>query len=312
MLGSWEAGGGCRLGYRTYEPIRATVSTWGIIPAAGEGSRIQPLGFSKALLPVGSRFDDEAEHPRALAEHLVERMIAGGARKICFVVSPDKSDICEYFGERIDDVEITYVVQPRPVGLCDALFRASGVVGEDENVLIGLPDTLWFPVEGFDLMPDNQLSLLLFPVRQPQLCDAVLTDSTNCVCEICVGQLQSSSFWTWGAVKMPGHILHCLHELWRQPGHQDENFGTLVNAYLAQGGTAVGVRAGIAYVDVDTVAGYRDAIRLVSGAALAPIPSPQPAQGGYTDGWRPLTAANYASTFPQQRIELEPLHRSER
>jgi glucose-1-phosphate thymidylyltransferase len=28
---------------------------WGIIPAAGRGSRIQPLAFSKELLPVGSK-----------------------------------------------------------------------------------------------------------------------------------------------------------------------------------------------------------------------------------------------------------------
>ncbi len=28
---------------------------WGIVPAAGAGSRIQPLAFSKELLPVGSR-----------------------------------------------------------------------------------------------------------------------------------------------------------------------------------------------------------------------------------------------------------------
>jgi glucose-1-phosphate thymidylyltransferase len=28
---------------------------WGIIPAAGEGKRIQPLAFSKELLPVGVR-----------------------------------------------------------------------------------------------------------------------------------------------------------------------------------------------------------------------------------------------------------------
>jgi len=32
---------------------------WGIIPAAGNGTRIQPLAFSKELLPVGSRFDGE-------------------------------------------------------------------------------------------------------------------------------------------------------------------------------------------------------------------------------------------------------------
>ena len=45
---------------------------WGIIPAAGRGSRIQPLAFSKELLPVGSRRDGDAERPLAISEHLVE------------------------------------------------------------------------------------------------------------------------------------------------------------------------------------------------------------------------------------------------
>ena len=35
------------------------VSVWGIVPAAGIGSRIQPLAFSKELLPVGSRVDGD-------------------------------------------------------------------------------------------------------------------------------------------------------------------------------------------------------------------------------------------------------------
>src|SRR3954451_19344311 len=69
----------------------------GIIPAAGVGSRIQPLAFSKELLPVGSWFDGETERPRAVSEYLVERMTIAGADKICFVVSPGKSDILEYY-----------------------------------------------------------------------------------------------------------------------------------------------------------------------------------------------------------------------
>src|SRR4051794_10017191 len=44
---------------------------WGIVPAAGKGSRIQPLAFSKELLPVGSHFEDGAERPRAVSEYLV-------------------------------------------------------------------------------------------------------------------------------------------------------------------------------------------------------------------------------------------------
>ncbi|MFN7134397.1 MAG: hypothetical protein ACK4N5_20120 [Myxococcales bacterium] len=59
---------------------------WGIIPAAGIGSRIQPLAFSKELLPVGGRRDGDTERPKAVSEYLIERMIAAGADKICIVI----------------------------------------------------------------------------------------------------------------------------------------------------------------------------------------------------------------------------------
>jgi len=53
----------------------------GIIPAAGAGLRIQPLGCSKELLPVGSREIGGVERPKAVSEYLVERMIAAGAAR---------------------------------------------------------------------------------------------------------------------------------------------------------------------------------------------------------------------------------------
>ena len=66
---------------------------------------------------------------------------------------------------------------------------------------------------------------------------------------------------------MPGSVFHALRELWCEPGRGDEYLGTLVNAWLARGGEAVGVRAGRAYVDVGTLHGYREAIRLLGGSA---------------------------------------------
>src|SRR5215212_238659 len=87
---------------------------FGVIPAAGAGSRIQPLAFSKELLPVGSRLEAGVERPRAVSEYLVERMIKAGARHICFVVSPGKSDILEYYGGQIGPADVCYTVQPRP------------------------------------------------------------------------------------------------------------------------------------------------------------------------------------------------------
>src|SRR3954449_5477315 len=108
---------------------------WGIVPAAGIGSRIQPLAFSKELLPVGSRFDGDAERPRAVSEYLVERLAIAGATRICFVISPGKSDILEYSGGSAYSAAICYAVQPQPSGLCDAIFRALPLIHPSETVV---------------------------------------------------------------------------------------------------------------------------------------------------------------------------------
>jgi glucose-1-phosphate thymidylyltransferase len=234
---------------------------WGIIPAAGVGSRIQPLAFSKELLPVGSRVEGGVERPRAVSEYLVERMIAGGADKLCFVIAPGKTDILEYYGSRVWGADIAYVVQPAPGGLCDALFRPLPLINENETVAIGLPDTVWAPEDGFRHLPDDALSFLLFPVQRPELFDAVVTDHHGAVKRIQVKERGAATHWVWGAIKMPGSIFHALHKLWLRPERRDEYFGTLVNAWLAEGGTAVGVPAGQQYVDVGTLHGYRAALQ---------------------------------------------------
>jgi len=245
---------------------------WGIIPAAGAGTRIQPLAFSKELLPVGSRIDQGVERPRAVSEHLVERMLRGGATKLCFVISREKSDILGYYGGRIGDATITYSVQPRPAGLCDAIFQALPLIGPEEDVLVGLPDTLWFPLDGYALLPDADLSFLLFPVERPEFFDAVVTDAAGNVEEIQVKQRDARSTWIWGGFKLRGATLHALHALWCEPGRGDEYFGTLVNAWLARGGHALGVRAGEAYVDVGTLNGYREALRVLANRASTSAP----------------------------------------
>jgi dTDP-glucose pyrophosphorylase len=237
---------------------------WGIVPAAGAGTRIQPLAFSKELLPVGSRLDGEAERPRAVSEYLVERMVLAGADRICFVIAPGKSDILEYYGSRPCPAHISFTVQPSPAGLCDAVFRALPLIPSTEFVIVGLPDTIWFPEDALRNLGRDDLSFLLFPVDHPERFDTVLTDAVGRVREIRVKQPDPGSSWIWGAFKLSGRTMRELFDLWCERDRQDEYMGTLVNAYLARGGKAVGVRAGEAYVDVGTLHGYREAIRVLN------------------------------------------------
>jgi hypothetical protein len=91
--------------------------------------------------------------------------------------------------------------------------------------------------------------------------------------QIQVKQADAASHWIWGAFKMPGAVFHELHALWRERAGEDEYFGTLVNAWLERGGEAVGIPAGESYVDVGTLHGYREALRLLSGEQRQAAPS---------------------------------------
>jgi dTDP-glucose pyrophosphorylase len=186
-------------------------------------------------------------------------MILAGAERICFVISPEKIDIMQYYARHAESRRFCYVVQDRPVGLCDAFFRGLPLARPDEEVLIGLPDTVWFPEHGFNLLPSGVLSFLLFPVEHPERFDAVATDGER-VTEIQVKVPRPRSHWVWGAFRMPTPTLFELFQLWSEPQRGDEYFGTLVNAYLERGGQALGIPAGERYYDIGTLDGYRAAV----------------------------------------------------
>ncbi|HEY6970609.1 MAG TPA: sugar phosphate nucleotidyltransferase [Candidatus Angelobacter sp.] len=234
----------------------------GIIPAAGAGQRIQPLGCSKELLPVGARVLDGIERPKAVSEYLVERMIAAGAEQICMVISADKTDIVKYYAERDYAAEIFYVVQQKPQGLCDALFRAEPFARQHDHVLIGLPDTIWFPENAYLPALETEecdCSLVLFPVPNPSAFDAVVCDEQGYVQEVQVKKKDARSQWIWGAVTAKGESFRRLKLLWESRHRADEYLGDLLNAFIAAGNVVRGKFSGEVYMDVGTLEGYRNA-----------------------------------------------------
>jgi dTDP-glucose pyrophosphorylase len=190
-------------------------------------------------------------------------MLLAGASRIAVVISPGKSDILEYYGATYGEARIAYVVQAKPAGLCDAIFQALPLIPDGERAIVGLPDTVWFPADGLNSLGDAPLEFLLFPVDRPELFDAVVTDAAGDVREVQVKRRDAASRWIWGAFCAHASALRELESLWRQRNREDVYFGTLVNAWLARGGRARAARAGRAYVDVGTLHGYREAIRLL-------------------------------------------------
>lgn len=236
---------------------------WGIVPSVGIGSSLPPLVFSRELLPPGRRRDGEDARPRPVSEHLVDRLVAAGATQVCFVIAPGKSDLVAHHGAEVGGVPAVYVVQPRPAGLCDALFRALPLIRPEDQIVVGLPDTLWFPEHALRFCKDDGLSFLCFPVAEPHRFEAVVAGDDGEVREIRVEQSDPGSRWVWGAFKLDGATLRALHDLWQERGSTDQKLGTLVNAWIARGGGARAVRAGEIYLDVSTEDGHRGALELL-------------------------------------------------
>jgi dTDP-glucose pyrophosphorylase len=246
---------------------------WGIVPAAGVGGTNQP---------ASSRRDARGERPHgaggargtveATGEHLIDRMAAAGVTRLCFVIAqgegddappPSERDLVARHGAVARGVPTFYAVQPRPLGVCDAIFRVLPLVRPEEQAVVALPDTLWFPARAMRALGDGGLSFLCFPVAEPERFEAVVASEDGEVREIRVRRADPGSRWIWGAFKLDGATLRALHELWVERGRTDASIGALVNAWIERGGAARAVRAGEIYVDVSTPSGRIEAEKLL-------------------------------------------------
>lgn len=114
------------------------VSMKGVIPAAGRGTRLEPvtLAIPKELLIVGDK---------AIIEYVIDAMKSVGITDITIVVGWRKHAILDYLGsgERLG-VKLTYVVQDNRTGLAKAVLTAEHVIG-DEPFLVILGDNFFYP-----------------------------------------------------------------------------------------------------------------------------------------------------------------------
>ena len=229
----------------------------GIIPAAGLGSRLQPLGCSKELLPLGVSGAGGA--PRAVIEYLLERMLLAGADRIGIVISGAKTDIVRYVARSDGPTCLFFVLQPQPLGLCDAVFRVMPWVRAEELVLMGLPDTVWFPRNAFCHVPQESLHLITFPVERPEQFDAVLCSRPGEVERVEVKCAGAAGRRVWGAITGPGAAWLRLHQLWLARESRDVYLGHLFNAWLQRGERLTADTQGEEYLDVGTLRGFQQA-----------------------------------------------------
>jgi glucose-1-phosphate thymidylyltransferase len=137
----------------------------GLVLAGGAGSRLRPLTHTSAkqLVPV-------ANVP--ILHYGLEQLRAAGIEDVAIVVTDPAGEIAADVGDgRRFGLRVTYVAQPEPRGLADAVLRAADVLAGDDFVMF-LGDNL---IEGgvADLVADFErhrpaAQLLLRSVEDPR------------------------------------------------------------------------------------------------------------------------------------------------
>ncbi|MEE9583196.1 MAG: bifunctional sugar-1-phosphate nucleotidylyltransferase/acetyltransferase [Dehalococcoidales bacterium] len=102
-----------------------------VILAAGEGSRMRPLTYTrpKVMLPIANK---------PIMEHLLIELARAGIGEFVFVVGYHDEQVRDYFGSGGKwGVKIDYRTQRKPLGTADAIKRVEGLVKGNFLVLNG-------------------------------------------------------------------------------------------------------------------------------------------------------------------------------
>jgi len=111
----------------------------GLIPAAGAGTRLQPLtkALPKEMLQVGNK---------PIIEHVIDQFTGAGISKVYIIVGQRKEAIMNYLGNGSNwNLKIAYLFQENKEGLAKAIYEANNFIHEPFAVVLG--DTLVYPKE---------------------------------------------------------------------------------------------------------------------------------------------------------------------
>jgi glucose-1-phosphate thymidylyltransferase len=224
------------------------VAIIGVVPAAGYATRLPPSSYSKEVYPIGGR---------PIMDYLVERMRLAGSSEIRVVTRPEKLDVVENAAR-----QGATVVEGHPDSLAESFFIGMKDVDDDDIVLLGFPDSIWEPSDGYsriiELLDDGcEVALGLFHTSEPQRCEVVTLREAGAdsglVARIELRPPAPTSNIIWGCAAAPASILRGL-EREREPGQYFNR--------LTLRGAVAGVWLSDTYIDIGTREGLREALAI--------------------------------------------------
>lgn len=176
----------------------------GLIPAAGQATRLAPLPGSKELYPIGLSGEGHAARPRVVSHFLLEAMRRAGIGRAFFILREGKWDIPAYYkdGAALLEMSLGYLIMRHPYGPAFTLDAAYPFV-QGATVAIGFPDIVFQPADAFthclaQLQEGGaDVVLGLVPFGQPEIADMVEVDEAGRVRAILIKQPAHHLRYSW-------------------------------------------------------------------------------------------------------------------
>jgi glucose-1-phosphate thymidylyltransferase len=180
---------------------------------------------------------------RPVLDYVVERMWAALADEIRLVTRPEKADVIE----RAARLDLT-VVEAQPPNVSDSVLAGAAGLASDDVVLLGLPDSVWEPLEGFAELLDaltrgTDAVLGVFRSTEPRRGDVVALAADGRVSAVHVKPADPPGELIWGCAAIRAGSLEGLRRH-PEPGH--------LFAELAERGRVRAVRFPGEFIDIGT------------------------------------------------------------
>jgi len=228
----------------------------GLIPAAGQASRLGSLPCSKEVFPLGLEAPDEngVSRPKVACQFLLEQFQTAGISRAFVIIRPGKWDIPNFLGDGSGfNIHLAYLMMNHPYGSPYSLDQAWPFI-QDHRVALGYPDIISWPEDAYARLLKRQedsgadVALGLFPSDQPEKTDMVETNSEGDVTKIIIKQKNSTLRNCWVNAVWTPKFSGFLHdylagviEQARESGSMDKlaerefYVGNVLQAWLDQG-----------------------------------------------------------------------------
>jgi glucose-1-phosphate thymidylyltransferase len=191
----------------------------GLVPAAGQATRISPLPCSKELYPIALRRSESGTRAKVVSHYLFEHMRQAGIRKAYVILREGKWDIPAYFndGTALLDMQLAYLMMRHPFGSPFTLDQAYPFVRE-AIVALSFPDIVFWPADIFisviarHARGDADVVLGLVPSDRPHTGDMIEIESTGRVRRFFIKQRETSLRSAWVAAVWTPTFTQFMHD----------------------------------------------------------------------------------------------------